>query len=122
MNCKICNKHLYEKLDIRNILSTKQTHLQCEEILLIDSQVEVLPITNNVIHFDYLFDKKKDLNYEYLTHFLLIKQLLKYRSHETWSVVFIYEEAEYERLEAEAKYLLLHFGQKPIVFISMFAY
>ena len=122
MKCKVCNKHLLEKLDLRILFRREEYHIECNDYLTIESSTEVIPINNNVIYFEYVFDKKTNMNIEFIQMFHLAKMLIKYRNSDEWSVIYIYDEVDYTRLDDISKYLLLNFGQKPIVFISMFAY
>ncbi len=123
MNCKVCNKNLYKEMDLRVIFKGKyDTHIECESYIVTESQREVIPIEQNVIYFEYLYEKKETLNYEYLFTQSMIHILKKYNSMQEWSVIYFYEEEEYNSLQDESKYLLLNLGQKPVVFISMFAY
>ena len=122
MFCKVCNQHLYQNLDISNLFSFSSIHKKCKKYINIESKLTVIPIENNEIYFEYLFTKKEDLNYEYIFLNNMIHILKKYTQSSNWSIIFFYEEAEYSMLSDECIYLLLHLGQKPFVFISMFAY
>lgn len=122
MNCKICNKNLYKSITIQSIFTKTNIHTDCQKLFKLNPKIEVIPIKNNSIHFSYFFDYSHELNYEYLYKRLLIKSLLSIEDADDWSIIFLYEKEEYEKLSDEAKYLLLHFGHNPILFISMFAY
>lgn len=123
MYCKICGEHLYKDLDIRVLFKTKyEVHKVCEKYMYLESSLQVIPITNNVIHFESLLPYKIKVNEDYIFTYNILRILEKYQDTSLWSVVFIYDEEDYISLNDETKYLLLHLGQKPIVFISLYSY
>ena len=123
MYCKVCGEHLYKDLDIRVLFKTKyEVHKVCEKYMHLESSLEVIPITNNVIYFEYLLPYKININEDYIFTHNILRVLEKYQATYLWSAIFIYDEEEYESLNDETKYLLLHLGQNPIVFISLYPY
>lgn len=123
MNCRVCGLNLYKEMDLRQIFKpVYRIHVNCEKHIVVRSKREVIPIERNVIYFDYLYDEKLNLNYDYLFFESMLFCLLQYIENHDWSIMYFYEEEEYNNLSDESKYLLLKLGQKPIVFISMFAY
>lgn len=123
MNCNVCGKDLYKELDIRVLFKLHyETHIHCEKYLYLESSLEVIPISDNVIYFESLLPYKIKINEEIVFTYNILKVLVQYQDTRSWSVIFIYDEEEYINLSDETKYLLLHLGQKPIVFISLYSY
>ncbi len=122
MYCKICGEYRYNKMDLRTIFRTSEFHNHCESLLQKSSNLEVIPITNNELHFYSFFDEKEDLNYDYLYTKMMIKLLDSMTKNNDSNLIFMYEEEEFNQYNSEVITLLLNLSNKPIQFISMFAY
>ena len=122
MNCKVCQKNLYNEIDWRNLFKRNYyIHPDCEKMCDIDWKNEVIPIESNEIYFYYIFDKK---SIEYDDEFLLfyggLENLINSLNNLEWSIIFWYENSDYVELDNIAKYLLLKLAVGKIVFISMY--
>ena len=122
MNCKVCQKNLYNEIDWRNLFKWNYyIHPDCKKMCDIDWKYEVIPIESNEIYFYYIFDKK---SIEYDDEFLLfyggLENLINSLNNLEWSIIFWYENSDYVELDNIAKYLLLKLAVGKIVFISMY--
>lgn len=123
MNCKVCGEHLFKQLDWRSLfLTTSRIHSTCRTVLDKESNVEIIPIQDNIIYFESFFTRNVTINIEFVLPFLELTVIMKYLKEENWSILYFYDEEEYNKLNDETKYLFLHLGQEPYVFISTFEY
>jgi len=118
MFCQICGKHLYEKISFNTLfLLNYNVHEKCKNLLQEEVKTLIIPIDSNEIEFMYIFQEKAYLNYKYLHFHVAHKLYEKVIGFKDWSVVFWYD--DFDILTSEELQMLLHFGKKKIIFLSM---
>jgi len=121
MKCRVCDKDLFVELDFRSLFLWNYTiHEDCKRQLNQLMKVNVIPIENNTIKWIYFFEKKEELNEEYVEMFLIGKGLKYCVDNRDWSITNWMTLDEYFELDDITQYLYLKLGDQSFVFLSLY--
>ena len=118
MYCKLCGKHLYEKLTFQNIFKLHYfIHEECEELLKKNDEYITIPVLEKLIYFDYLFEVKYDESdddflFEKYGQFLFERMI----ENTMWSIV-IFLDFEMDR---DSLLLFMNLAEKAVLFMSIY--
>jgi hypothetical protein len=119
--CKICNKSLYEKISFVNIFRSNQSvHDKCIENLSFNNDTVSIPIMNNLIHYDYLFDYiLEDNNSLYLEQKYMSRILERNLDTNEWSILIYYEKGLFKSFSDDDFLILFSLSNNPFLVISL---
>jgi len=122
MYCRLCGEHLYKEISFRNLFKMKYNiHIKCEKILDVKEQEVYIPIDQQVIKYVWLFDYKKDnIAYTYIEEKLMGDIIYRQVQSKDWSILYYYDEIEYDTLPDMDKYLLVKLCEESLLFLSLF--
>lgn len=117
MYCKLCGKHLYEKITFMNLFKMNyDIHDECFKSIN-NQEYLVFPVLNKLVYFDYLFEErfeKSDANFLYSHYsFILFERMLENRE---WSIVLILERP----LDSKTIALTLKLADKVLLIMNVF--
>jgi len=119
--CKICNKSLYEKISFINIFRNDYSvHDKCIGNLEFNNDTICIPIMNNLIHYDYLFDYIiEQHNSIYLEQkYMSIIYKRNINSNE-WSIMLYYEKGLFDDFLGDDFLILFSLSNNPFLVISL---
>ncbi len=119
--CQICNKDLFQKITFENLFKHKQiTHNKCVEELDFNNDTLAIPIDNNFIYYDFVFNElNANFNVDYLEFKYLGNILLRNLKEGDWSIIIFYDNDIFEKFN-EIDYLVFFALSKvPFLFISL---
>lgn len=118
MNCKICGNNLYDELDLRTLFSIKYFyHKSCYDKINKDINIQVIPIEKNVIELIELEGIKMDFDYDFC-FLLMAGRMVEYLlNNSDWSIVYFYNQIEYDLIPDIGRYLLLKLSKNKLIFI-----
>lgn len=121
MFCKICGKHLYEKIDFYNLFRWKyEIHQSCQIYLEYEVIDDVIPISSKMVHFMCVFEKNIELNEEYVLLNYGKKLYEKISENTSWSIIFFNDNHLFLEMESIDLYLLLNLCDKDLIVISLY--
>jgi len=119
--CKICNKSLYEKISFINIFKSNYTvHDKCLSNLRFNNDTLSIPIANNLIHYDYLFDYILDEHKSvYLEQKYMSIIYSRNLSTNDWSILIYYENGLFDDFSGDDFLILFSLSNNPFLVISL---
>lgn len=118
MVCKLCGKHLYEKITFWNLFKLHyDIHYDCEELIKKGSEYPVIPLADQLVRYGYLFPVEYDTSdREFLfTRYMGIR-LAEVFLFDDWSIlIFIDDIPDLSDLN-----LIVSLGDGMVIMIAMF--
>ena len=122
--CEVCGEDLYKRITFSNIFKIKYfEHMKCMSKLYFNNDRLIIPITNNLVYYDYLFlEIDSRYNAEYFETKYLSKILDRNLQDSTWSILLFYERRLFERFSQEDFQILFSLSNMPFLIISLVFY
>lgn len=118
MYCKLCGKHLYEKITFQNLFKyTYHIHDECEKTLNKNKEYVTFPLLDKLVFFDYLFEhayEKADRDFLFDTYAENFYDRM-FKNNE-WSIVIFVEGI----LDSNTAILVTKLADNAILFCSIF--
>lgn len=118
MYCKLCGKHLYEKITFRILFKLNyHIHIECEELLNRNNEYLTFPLLDKIVLIDYLFEERYDDSDELFLYEKFSENLFsRLLRNSDWSIIVFTE----KKFENETVILLLKLAEKAVLFVSVF--
>jgi len=119
--CQICNIDLYRDITFENIFKINyQVHLNCLNNLDFNNDRTAIPINNNYIYYDTVFNNiNEEFNKQYLEFKYLGEVILKNIENNDWSIVIIYSENLFSKFNKSDFLIFFSLSKAPFLFISL---
>jgi hypothetical protein len=120
MKCKFCNKELYEHNDFRVLFKWNYIfHLDCEKSINKPCYIETIPIEQNVVHSIFFIEEDlKEINGDNILFFKGQNIVKAVKEISDWSIIYYYDENDFEILRDIDKYHLYKLSSSALIFIS----
>jgi hypothetical protein len=121
MECRICGKELYDKIDFRTVFKMNfKTHIRCDEYLKVESQYECFPILDLMVEYNYFFLFQQDIIGDYIELFTVGKVLKRILCESNWSIILWMSISDFTTLPNTTQYLFWKLGKNEIKFVSLY--
>lgn len=119
--CKICNENLYKDITFENIFKNNYTvHASCINNLVFNNDRITIPINNNLIYYDYVFqDLNENYNYDYLEMKYMNKLLINNIDKSDWSIIIYYESGLFDSFKDIDLLILFSLSNSPFLIVSL---
>ncbi len=119
--CKICNEDLYKDISFENIFKMNYTvHASCINNLVFNNDRLVIPINNNLIYYDYVFNElNQNYNTEYLEMKYMNKLLMNNIRKSDWSIIIFYESGLFDTFKGVDLLILFSLSNSPFLIVSL---
>lgn len=119
--CKICNENLYKDITFENIFKNNYTvHASCINNLVFNNDRIAIPINNNLIYYDYVFqDLNENYNYDYLEMKYMNKLLINNIDKSDWSIIIYYESGLFDSFKDIDLLILFSLSNSPFLIVSL---
>jgi hypothetical protein len=121
MNCKICNKSLYEQITFRNLLNIYDTHEKCEIKTKYFSSVFYIPFGESYLIINPMFEKEiPNMCYSYIEQKRGIDDYKNIISNNDWSIILYIDDIKIDDDFIQVLELIIYLGDKGILLNTRF--
>ncbi|MCK5388080.1 MAG: hypothetical protein KAJ22_02245 [Candidatus Izimaplasma sp.] len=119
--CVVCGEDLYKRITFFNIFKTKYfEHIKCINKLQFNNDRLIIPITNNLVYYDYLFieiDSRYNVEYFETKYISII--LDRNLNDSSWSILLFYKTGLFDRFSHSDFLILFSLSNLPFLIISL---